>query len=623
MLRIARSAAFACAVAISVAQCGGDDGQTAPVPSVPTTITVSPATATLVSFGETVRLTATVRDQHGQTMTEITVTWASSDPSVVRVTSEGLVTAAGNGAATATGAVAGISAGADITVEQRPARLESVSGNHQEGIRGHPLPEPLVVRVEDEGGSGVVGVSVAFSPATESGTVSPDTSITGADGQVSAEWTLGDGRTQSMAVSAASELATEFSAVLVSGPYRCGSPTRPRHVVELPLRALSAAGYWGTNEEVVDDWMKTGTGPLVPADYIDWIKGLHVNWVGVVASLRMEDSMDSTLDREKTFPDLAIRQFIRDLRAEDIEVYMTLAIDDWEARQASRPAWRWQLGHPGDPGRGVRPEHWPWRPEHPDHERFVSEFWESYTDQAVHFARIAQEEGARIFSLGTETDRLFRTRVGGYNTVTHFGEQLASMVDQVRAVYDGLLTYDMHYDVLKVPDFFGPGSFCLWEDLNLDVVGISAWFDLVDAPPASVMSVASLEMAYDRIFREYLIPLAYDNPERPIVFLEYGAMDVVVAPFSPANTSGQGERAVFADANGNGVDDGKETQANIYQALFNTMAAYPGVVRGAFLWDNWMASDEMWSWFWAHARNFDIRGKPAEEVVRAAYASYR
>ena len=227
-----------------------------------------------------------------------------------------------------------------------------------------------------------------------------------------------------------------------------------------------------------------------------------------------------------------------------------------------------------------------------------------------------------MFSLGTETDRLFRTRPGGYNTVTDFGEELHSMVDRVRAVYDGLLTYDMHYDVLKTFDFYGPGSFCLWEDLNLDIMGISAWFDLVDAPPRSVMSVSSLESAYDRIFREYLVPLSNDNPGRPIVFLEYGAMDVVAAPHSPANTSQQGTQFVFVDANGNGVDDGRETQANIYRAVLNTMEAYPGVVNGLFLWDNWMASDELWAGGWANFRNFDIRDKPSGEVVRTAYRSY-
>ena len=72
-----------------------------------------------------------------------------------------------------------------------------------------------------------------------------------------------------------------------------------------------------------------------------------------------------------------------------------------------------------------------------------------------------------------------------------------------------------------------------------------------------------------------------------------------------------------------GVDDGRETQANIYRAVLNTMEDYPGVVNGLFLWDNWMAGDELWSGFWANARNFDIRDKPSGEVVRAAYRSYR
>ena len=46
---------------------------------------VSPETATLVSVGETVQLTATVHDQHGAVMTGVAVTWSSRDPSVVTV----------------------------------------------------------------------------------------------------------------------------------------------------------------------------------------------------------------------------------------------------------------------------------------------------------------------------------------------------------------------------------------------------------------------------------------------------------------------------------------------------------------------------------------------------------
>ena len=100
-------------------------------------------------------------------------------------------------------------------------------------------------------------------------------------------------------------------------------------------------------------------------------------------------------------------------------------------------------------------------------------------------------------------------------------------------------------------------------------------------------------------------------------------MDVVATPYRPADASEQGKPFVFMDANGNGVDDGRETQANVYQAVLNTMESYPAVVNGLFFWDNWMTSDELWSEWWGTRRTFSVRGKPAEEVVRAAYESYR
>ena len=126
------------------------------------------------------------------------------------------------------------------------------------------------------------------------------------------------------------------------------------------------------------------------------------------------------------------------------------------------------------------------------------------------------------------------------------------MVAGVRAVYDGLLTYDMHYTAV-ISDFFHPGSTHLWDDLSLDVVGISAWFPLLEAPPAGVVATSVLEQSYENIFRRWLIPLAKQNPGRPIVFTEYGAIDVVRAPYDSGGDS-LGDAATFVDRNGNGRD---------------------------------------------------------------------
>ena len=211
-----------------------------------------------------------------------------------------------------------------------------------------------------------------------------------------------------------------------------------------PLRSIHASGNWGTNELIVAWWEADRARPLVPADYIEWLKRLHVNLIGLSVEIAYQDSTDSTVERApNSFSDDALRQFIREFRAHDIQVYLTLALTDYEAGMSSRPAPRWLLGD-HQACCGALQEYWPWDPEHPDHERFVAEFWDTYARQAVHLARIAEAEGVRLYSLGTETDRLFRTRPGGGYFINDFGQELRSMVDRVRAVYSGLLTYDMH-----------------------------------------------------------------------------------------------------------------------------------------------------------------------------------
>ena len=407
----------------------------------------------------------------------------------------------------------------------------------------------------------------------------------------------------------------------------------PAPSLDFPLRALHASGRWGTNELVVGDWEAAGrTGRLIPPDYIAWLQSLHVNWVGLSVALHYDDSMDSTVERVyssnvdvSTFSDAVLRQLIQEFQSHGIYVYLTLAFEAHEAETAARPVQRWQLGDPGQPqtgvpyGAAIEPDFWPWRPDHPDHQRFVAEFWETYTQQAVHFARIAEAAGVRLYSLGTETEELFRTRPWGHRP-NDFGQELRAMVNRVRAVYSGLLTYDMHYSVLTADDFFGSGSDHLWDDLDLDVVGISAYFPLTDTRPSTVLSVESLQASYEQIFQQHLIPLAERHPKRPVVFLEYGAVDVVEAPSNPGSDF---QPFVFSDTDGNGLDDGWETQANIYQALFNTMTQHPGVLNGAFLWDNWITSETLWAEYWADRRTFAIRDKPAAEVVRRVYEGYK
>ena len=81
-----------------------------------------------------------------------------------------------------------------------------------------------------------------------------------------------------------------------------------------------------------------------------------------------------------------------------------------------------------------------------------------------------------MYSLVTEADVLLRTKQGDPDDpeqrhwTTDFGRELRAMVNRMRAVYTGLLNYDMRYQVFLDPEYFGPGSYHLWEDMDLDVV---------------------------------------------------------------------------------------------------------------------------------------------------------
>ena len=81
-------------------------------------VEVSPSGATLVSLGDTVRMTAGAADANGHPVADAEFEWATSDASVATVDTGGLVTATGNGAATITASSGLASSAVQITIEQ-------------------------------------------------------------------------------------------------------------------------------------------------------------------------------------------------------------------------------------------------------------------------------------------------------------------------------------------------------------------------------------------------------------------------------------------------------------------------------------------------------------------------
>ena len=118
-----RRAAVAFPVLLAAVSCGeGDPAGPSPSRRTAATVTVSPATATLSSPGDTVRLAAEALDSQGNAVAGAAFSWASSDGSIVTVDAGGLVTAVSGGTASVTAreGSSGLSATALLVVADEP-----------------------------------------------------------------------------------------------------------------------------------------------------------------------------------------------------------------------------------------------------------------------------------------------------------------------------------------------------------------------------------------------------------------------------------------------------------------------------------------------------------------------
>ncbi len=154
-------------IALTLAACGDEEstgpGQTTP-PAV-ASVVVTPASATLVSLGGTVRLTATAQDASGNTLSGKTFTWLSSDESIAAVSSSGLVTALVNGSASITATTDGVNGTATVTVVQAIAEIVATPD-----ATALAAGETVTLSAEatDARGNGVEGVSFTWQSSNES-----------------------------------------------------------------------------------------------------------------------------------------------------------------------------------------------------------------------------------------------------------------------------------------------------------------------------------------------------------------------------------------------------------------------------------------------------------------------
>ncbi|MBH5333460.1 hypothetical protein IHE55_01035 [Streptomyces pactum] len=207
------------------------------------------------------------------------------------------------------------------------------------------------------------------------------------------------------------------------------------------------------------------------------------------------------------------------------------------------------------------------RPADPD------AWFASYRTFITHYARLARELDVERFAVGTELAGTSGDRA-----------RWSRVIDSVREVYPGRLTYAANYDEYARIRFWSA----------LDVIGIDAYWPLTDRPTTDPAELAAG-------WREVVTELAAFSARhhRRVLFTEAGYVSqrgTTTAPYSWTVSDRTGE----------------EEQAAAYQALltaFEDRRWWAGVCW--WMWDDWPDSGE------TPARlAYTPHGKPAEQVLR-------
>ncbi len=205
-------------------------------------------------------------------------------------------------------------------------------------------------------------------------------------------------------------------------------------------------------------------------------------------------------------------------------------------------------------------------------------FEASYRDYLLTYARLAEEEAVALLCIGTELQR----------SIAKSPPFWSSLIDTLRAVYSGKLTYAANWDeVAHVP---------FWS--ALDLIGVNGYFPLTTAATNRVDPI----IAGWKQHTDMLASLAQEHA-RPILFTEVGytcAANCTVSPW-------QEDRAGAPD---------ESAQAAAYAAFFQVMHQQPWYA-GCFIW-KWFADEN------THREqrviDFSPQGREAMGALRKAFA---
>ena len=201
--------------------------------------------------------------------------------------------------------------------------------------------------------------------------------------------------------------------------------------------------------------------------------------------------------------------------------------------------------------------------------------WErAYTGYILHHARIADSTQLPLFCIGTELTQHNKAR-------PQYWQQL---IDTVRAVYQGKITYAANWDAIN--------DFPHWG--QLDYIGVDAYFPLSDAEQPSPEVLVQAWQPHLKALQDIAT-----KHQKPILFTEWGYRSIRKTSHEPWRSD--------TDAP---VD--YKAQADAYRAFFQHV--WP---------QSWLAGVFLWKWYpqipqhyHKIEKDYTPQDKPAQEVVR-------
>lgn len=308
-------------------------------------------------------------------------------------------------------------------------------------------------------------------------------------------------------------------------------------------------------------WWNGNFAAPASAQGLDEVVGMQANSVAITASYYMASSTASDIyaDARKTESITNVAKAVDDAHARGLSVLLKPHVDALDGLPRMQMA-------PAD----------------------VAAWFADYKAILMEYAVMAEAKGAEMVSLGTEIDGLTTGAYRGY---------WVDIIDSMRAVYSGKLTYGANWD--------GAGKVSFWD--KVDVVGVDGYVPVSQATNPSMADLVAgwTEVPADTYYRtifQGLSPVDYyrtiaEAAGKPFVFTEIGYRSVDGAARQPF------------ESNAPGAADAQE-QADLYQAFLQVWSEQGAWFKGGFIW-HWspLASAPT-------ATDYQTEDKPAEGVIR-------